>query len=444
MKVRACLTAIVILSVGAVLPAFGQDEILKWNTLALDALKNSSTNPPQCARDLAIVHIAAYDALSSIDRTTQPVYAPWQNTPSPADRVAAVAAAAHRALSSLYPQYQATFDAALNESLNAVGDPSARTQGVNLGTQVADSVLAWRSGDGWNAASTYTPVDEIGHWRPTPPNYTPPLAPQWGNVTPFALVTPDAFMPPPPPALTSPEYAAAFNEVKDWGGANSALRTADQDEIAAFWNDFPGTTAAPAGKWNLIGQELAVQQQTDMARNARMFALMNLALADAGIVCWKAKYDYDLWRPIDAIRMADQDNNPGTDPDTEWEPNWPTPPFPEYTSGHSTFSGAGAEILALVLGTDNIPFTLAAGFDVLPGVTRSYDTISDAALEAGMSRIYGGIHFQFANVNGLACGSDIARYVFETCCLPVPEPATLLFFGFGVLALKLRRKTVLK
>ncbi len=235
--------------------------------------------------------------------------------------------------------------------------------------------------------------------------------------------------------MTSAEYARAFNEVKVLGVKDSKARTADQTQIAEFWNDFPGPTAAPAGKWNLIAQTLGEQQGNTLAENARMFALLNVTLADAGIVCWDTKYEYELWRPEDAIRNADLDGNPGTLADPDWTPQWPSPAFPEYTSGHSTFSAASAEVLSLFFGTDDIAFDAAAGFDVLPGVLRHYDSITQAALEAGRSRIYGGIHFEFANIAGMQSGQAVADYVFDNYAQPVPVPGTsaLLFFGVACL-----------
>ena len=175
-----------------------------------------------------------------------------------------------------------------------------------------------------------------------------------------------------------------------------------------------------------------------------MFALLNMAMADAGIASWNAKYYYDLWRPEDAIRLADLDGNPLTASDPDWTPLWPSPPFPGYTSGHSSFSGAGSQVLILFFGEDEIAFEIPAGWDVLPGVTRSFDSLTQAAEEAGMSRIYGGIHFMFDNTAGLDVGRSIAYYTFDNYGRVIPEPLTISAWlaGLGTLLAcrRLRRR----
>lgn len=387
------------------------DEVIYWNNVALDIMKQTATPPPKVSRDLAIVHAAIYDALNAIDQT----YAPLYDQPpvvGPASREAAVAAAAYQALVGLYPVWESTLAEDLRARLAGIPDSTAKDNGVALGKRVADHILALRAADRWGADSPYNGSTEPGKWRPTAPGYQPGLAPHGGNLKPFALPNTEDFRPGPPPGLNCPEYTAALEEVRSWGGANSTARTPDQTQIAHFWSDSPGATASPPGKWNLIAQTLSERQHNTLAENARLFALLNLALADAGIVCWNTKYTYEFWRPVDAIHLADADGNPDTSADPNWSPLLTTPPFPEYMSGHSTFSGAAARILSLFVGTDDIPFATAAGFEVLPGVTRSFPRISAAAQEAGISRVYGGIHFGFSNREGLACGARIADYVF--------------------------------
>jgi hypothetical protein len=410
------------------------DEVTYWNSVALDIAKEAATAPPQVGRDLAIVHSAIYDALSAIDATHEPLfYTP--TVTAPVSREAAVAAAAHEALTGLYPGYETWLNDLLGARLSGIPDGAAQDSGVALGRNVADNMLAWRASDGWNRSVAYPGGTGPGQWRPTPPTYQPAVAPQWGDVRPFGIVRSDDYVPGPPPALTSPEYAAAVNEVKRLGSVNSTARTPEQTQIAEFWSDYPGATASPVGKWNLIAQTVAGQQGNTLAENARMFALLNVSLADAGIVCWDTKYTYGLWRPIDAIRLADTDGNPATLADPDWTPLLPSPAFPEYVSGHSTFSGAAAEILALFFGTDDIAFETEAGFGVLPGVTRSYGSLSEAALEAGRSRIYGGIHFEFSNTTGRECGIAIADYVFDNYAQPVPAPGAVLLVLIGAAGL---------
>ena len=423
-------------------PAGRADEVTFWNSIALDIMRESMTHPPRVGRDLAIVHSSIYDALNAIDRMHTPLfYQP--SLAGPASREAAVAAAAHEALVGLYPTYETSLNGLFNARLAAIPDGRARDTGIALGRSVADNMLTLRASDGWNAGSVYEGGTKPGQWRPTPPGFQPALAPHWGNVKPFAIPGVEEFRPGPPPALGSHEYAVALNETKLLGASDSTVRTPDQTQIAEFWNDYPGLTAAPAGKWNLIAQTLGEQQGNTLAQNARMLALLNVSLADVGIVCWDTKYTYGLWRPEDAIRLADTDGNPGTLADPDWTPLWPSPAFPEYNSGHSSFSGASAEILSLFFGTDDIAFDAGAGFDVLPGVTRHYDSISEAALEAGRSRIYGGIHFQFANVAGMESGRAIAEYVYANFAAPVPAPGGAALILIGIACLSRARRTIL-
>jgi hypothetical protein len=416
------------------IPTGSADEVTYWNRVALDILKESATAPPKAARDLAIVQAAVYDALNAIDRTHDPLF--FQPSISgPASLESAVAGAASQALVGLYPDYETRLDDTLSARLGDIPAGPARNNGVALGQVVADNMLALRASDGWAADGIDVGNTPPGQWRPTPPEYQSGLAPHWGSVDLFSISSSARFLPGPPPALDSPEYAQALREVKLLGASDSTTRTPDQTQIAVFWDDPSGITAAPPGKWNLIGQTLAGQQGNSLAENARMLALLNLALADASIIAWETKYTYNLWRPEDAIRLADTDGNPATHADPDWMPLLPSPAFPEYTSGHSTFGGAAAEMLSLFFGTDDIVFEIGAGFDVLPGVTRSYESISEAALENGRSRIYGGIHFQFSNIAGLECGQAIAADIFRNCAQRIPAPGASVLTMIGISSL---------
>jgi hypothetical protein len=214
-----------------------------------------------------------------------------------------------------------------------------------------------------------------------------------------------------------------LNLTKQLGGKESTARTPEQTAIAFFWADGAGSVTPP-GHWNLIARDVALQKGNTLEQNSRLFALLNLAEADAGIACWDCKFAANYWRPITAIQHAGEDGNAATEPDPKWEPLLPTPPFPEYTSGHSTFSGAAATVLASFFGEDNIQFTTTA--DALPGFSRTFNSFWEAAAEAGMSRIYGGIHFMSANQQGLLCGTRIAAYVTEKFLLEKPEAAAPL------------------
>jgi hypothetical protein len=363
--------------------------VAQWNEAALAAVKAERTPPPVAARNLAVVHVAMYDAVALASGAYRPFYAD----------AAAAAVAAHRALAGLYPRRTDEFDAVLDATLARVPDGPAKTRGVEHGLAVAEQVLKRRAGDTTAAAThSYKPADEAGRWRPTPAKFAEPLLPGWANVKGFAVIDRAAFRPPGPPKLDSDAYAATLRELRAVGGTTSETRTKDQTEVAHFWAGGEGTVTPP-GHWNRIAQSVAADKKLSLAESARLFALLNVAMADAALVCWECKFKFDVWRPVTAIRAVEPD----------WTPLLPTPPFPAYTSGHSSFSGAAAAALAAFFGTDRVSFSTAS--DGLPGVSRSFDSFSAAAREAGMSRIYGGIHWAFDNTDGLACGREIGEYV---------------------------------
>lgn len=386
----------------------GTDVVLDWNATLLNAVATDNTAPPVAARNMAMVHVAIYDAVNAIDQTHSDYYVDAV-APQGASREAAAVAAAHRILVNLYPTQTATFNTQLALSLAEVADGQSENDGVALGQFVADQILDWRSTDGSSNLVDYTPGTEPGDWQPTPPGFLPALLPQWFDVTPFAITSTDQFQPDGPEALDSAKYATEFNQVKELGSIDSTTRTDDQTEIAKFWADGPGTFTPP-GHWNQIAESVALAQGNTLSENARLFALLNIAQADAAIVAWDAKYEYDLWRPVTAIQQADTDGNPDTIADPNWEPVLVTPPFPEYVSGHSTFSGAADAVLTSFFG-DNLSFT--TGSLSTPGISRSFNSFSEAASEAGMSRIYGGIHFDSGNEDGLAAGRALGNYVAE-------------------------------
>lgn len=392
------------------------DMVLQWNEVLLDAIRVDRTAPPLAARNMAIVHIAIYDAVNAIDPTHE-AYARRQHGPKDASPEAAVAAAAHRTLIELFPAQKATFDAALAASLDEVTNGPAENKGIALGRSVAQEILALRRHDGADREVSYTMGSDPGDWQPTPPAFQQvPVLPQWPELTPFAMDEGGQFRPPPPPALTSVEYTTSYNEVKSIGSATSVTRTPEQTAIARFWINGPGT-ATPPGHWNMVAQVVADSEGTTLAENARLFALLNIALADAGIVSWDCKYAFNFWRPVTGIRAGDSDGNPDTGGDPTWLPLIGTPPFPAYTSGHSTFSAAAAAVLADFFGRDDISFTLAS--ETPDAADRSFTSFSEAAAESGLSRIYGGIHWSFDNVQGLTTGADLGHFVFAHVLRPV-------------------------
>lgn len=394
--------------------ALAANPVVRWNGLALDAIRFANTPPPVASRNLAILHLAIFDAANGLGGPCVS-YRPLWNAPSSGSVDAAIAAAANRVLRLSWPQFAYTFDAELSAQLLALPSGGFREAGVAWGRQVADSLLRERDFDGANLGVDYRASVGLGRWQPTPVLYGSALLPQWPGVRPFALARGDQFRPPAPPPLSSAEWATECNEVKALGAADSLVRTAEQTEIAWFWADAQGTQTPP-GHWNDVAVQLAEARRLSLLETARLFALLNLALADAAIACWDAKYAYDWWRPITAIRAADTDGNPATSADRGWTPLISTPPFPEHVSGHSTFSAAAATVLSAFGGSDRFSFTLRS--DGLFGVTRSFNRFSDAAVEAGLSRIYGGIHFQAANEGGQALGRAIGQFVTANYLLP--------------------------
>jgi hypothetical protein len=378
------------------------DAVLRWNEEALRAIRADRTPPPVAARNLAVLHVALYDAVAGADGSYR-AFRTGLPTPG-ADTQAAASVAAHRVLIELYPARVDELDTALDDTLGNVPEGPAKVRGIALGQVVAERTLRWRSGDARAARSDYAPRPGLGRWQPTPPGYARPVLPGWGSVPCFALADTAAFRPPGPPDVTSEAFAASYREVRALGAANSAVRTREQTQVALFWADGEGTVTPP-GHWNRIAQAVAVDRNLTLAEKARLFAALNVAMADAAVVCWECKYRFDVWRPVTAIRSAG--TGLGSDPD--WAPLLPTPPFPAYTSGHSSFSAAAAAALAAVLGTDEVRFSTTS--EGLPGVTRSFASFSAAAEEAGMSRIYGGIHWSFDNTDGLKCGRDVGGYV---------------------------------
>ncbi|MCL4839073.1 MAG: vanadium-dependent haloperoxidase [Thermoanaerobaculia bacterium] len=406
--------------------------VLDWNQACLEAIREEGTAPPVASRALAMVHVAVHDAVSGISGGFAP-YHVTRAAPTPASPEAAAAAAAHRVLAEVFPAHLAAWDARLAAHLSTIPDGPPKDAGVSWGSEVGEAILALRADDGASATATHTPPAGSGWWEPALPAYAGPLLPQWPVVTPWAMRTGDQLRPPAPPAPHTREYALAFDEVYWLGGADSPLRSAEQSEIALFWADGPGT-ATPPGHWHEIAQQLAIQEGLSLPETARLFALLGIAEADAAILAWDAKYWYSHWRPLPAIHAADQDGNPETFPDPGWRPYVATPPFPAYVSGHSTFSGAAARLLALVLGRDDISFATTS--NGLPGVTRAFDSLWEAAEEAGQSRIYGGIHWQYDNRLGLDAGRALAEVVFFEHLRPliaptpcVPGPAHLCLQG---------------
>jgi hypothetical protein len=389
--------------------------VVQWNGILLGIVRTPGTQPAtiHSTRSFAIMHAAIYDAVNSIEGTNQPYLVRLAGAPRDASQEAAAVVAAHEVLAQLYPGVQAMLDAELQTSLDQIPGGAAKTSGMEIGQMVADNILGVRASDGSAApAQPFVPGTNPGDYQSTPPNFPKPAFTNWSHVTPFALSRADQFRPAPPPPLTSDGYAQSFNEVKALGQNTSTVRTADQTLIGRFWG------GAIQNYWNEIAQTAAVAGRLDVARSARLFALLNLSMADTVIAFYDAKYTYQFWRPVTAIRAADQDGNAQTDADPNWLPlPTNTAADPSYPGAHAAISGAGATVLDSFFRQDR--FKLEVTSEVMPGVLRSFNGFSAAADEASVSRIYAGQHFSFDESAGRRLGRKVARFVIGNFLTPV-------------------------
>ena len=393
------------------------DMVLRWNEVARTAIRVDRTPPPIAARNLAILSVAVCDSVSAVLDTRMPLIADVKVGPKVAGMIgdpnaaeAAAISSAHRVLVNLYPEQQTALDEAYCKSVSELAAGPFRDAGIALGRFVADKVLDWRAADCQFIGGTHVSREAFGIWRPTGPDFTPALLPDWTKAPAFAVREESLPKLKGPPPLSSAEYWAAFNDVRAFGARDSAVRTAEQTETANFWADGVGTST-PIGHWNKIAADVSRARGLPLADNARLLAMLNLSLADAGRVCWIIKFRTEYWRPITAIRLVADPKVPNVPLDPNWEPLLQTPPFPSYTSGHSTFSGAAAAALVRFFGSDDVRFESTS--EGLPGVKRSYPGFWAAAQEAGRSRIYGGIHFEFDNADGLVIGRAVAENVID-------------------------------
>lgn len=378
-------------------------EITKWNALLLDRIAFARVNPPAASRQIAILSIAQFEAAN----TVQDIYEPYLHgsglsAGSSAKPKPASAQAARDILAFFYPANISFFDSELAVSLAAFSG-TALSQSVAVGQAAAAAILANRTGDGSATAGTgYTaPVPlEDGDWRPTPPAFAPYLLPNWRLVKTFGVPDPAARAAEyTSPALGSIRYNADLAEVREIGGTTSTTRTAEESLIARVWAA-GGGTVTPPGQWIQIAIQVSQSSGLSFMEEAQTFARLGISLADAAIVCWATKYNDQLWRPVTAIQ---------TGLDATWTSYIVTPPFPSYTSGHSTFSGAAAKVLREQTGKNkHDAFTVYS----CPGCTefRTLTKLQDAADEAAMSRVYGGIHYLFDSEDGLEIGKSIGKY----------------------------------
>ena len=441
-----------------------------WNEVAIDASGLDHTpvangevrvfgeqlGPARASRAMAIVHIAVFDAVNAISGQ----YRSYTGLPRAARNTsmeAAIAQAAHDTLSALFPSQQAAFDEQLAHDLDAVNDRRSKERGVVLGQRAAAAILSLRANDGSARAEPRVGIEFLtssdpGKWRQDPVSLIPiALGAYWGEVRPFVMASSAQFRAPPPPALDSAEYAHAFAEAKALGGdgiVTPTRRTVEQTEIGIFWA-YDGTPSlcAPPRLYNQITMQIADHMGSDVFELTRLFALVNTAMADAGIAVWESKYYYEFWRPITGIRESDAsqalsfsgDGNSATVADPTFMPlgapasnltgpNF-TPPFPAYPSGHAGFGGALFQVLRRFYARDHIAFTFVS--DEFNGVTldhegntrslmpRHFRSLSEAEEENGQSRIYLGIHWRFDKTEGIAQGRRVAEHVFNHAFRPV-------------------------
>jgi hypothetical protein len=377
------------------------DVITDWNEKVVTAGVKASQAPFVHTRSAAIVHVAMFDAVNSIERRYMPYRVQLSAAPG-TSREAAAAAAAHFALVRLYPDQAKDFDAYYQASLAAVPDGEPKSKGVQLGEQVAAEILALRAKDGANAPNTYRPYTVAGIYVPT----ALPVATGWGQVTPFTLKEGSQFRPPAPVSLQSAQWAKDCDEIKKMGAKIGSGRTAEQTDIARLW-----------GLHNPVARQLAATKTLDIVDDARLFALYAMAMADSYIAVFDTKYTYNFWRPVTAIRNADIDGNDATERDPVWEPFIPTPMHPEYPCAHCINSAAGAAVLEAFFG-DAVPaFSLTS--PTAPGVTRRFSRLSDYVSESINARVYDGVHYRTSGEVGAAMGRKIGEYSVQNFLKPI-------------------------
>ena len=334
--------AVLGLTLASALASTGRaDTVTDWNKIMQDTVTASggtpASNPNHQTRWGAIVQLAVFEAVNSIDRSYEP-YIAYLDAPADASLDAAVIVAAHDTLVALRPLSAATLDTKRDDALASIDPGPAKDAGMAVGAAAAAAMLGLRAGDGWDANPPYTPGTDPGDWQPLPGQT--PVVPGWGQVVPFGIESGSQFRLPAPPGLQTEKYAAAYNEVKLLGRIDSAFRPQDRTDVAKFY-----ASASTVFVFNSAGRQVSLAQDLSLTENARVFALLATAMADASIACWDSKYYYNFWRPQAAIRNGDIDGNPLTDADPEWLPLIATPAHPSYASGHATVSGSARAVL---------------------------------------------------------------------------------------------------
>jgi len=409
-SVRAA-TIVAWLALGAAGPAYA-NVVTDWDEKAIAAVAPLASVPspytPYAAyRMMGLVHVAMFDAVNSIERRYRPYLVQLPADPG-TSKEAAAAAAATAVLATIDARTAGEMKIALTSYLASIPDGTAKSEGVKLGEAVAGKVLAARANDGSDAPDDLRPRTTPGVYVPTPTM----RGPMWPRVKPFAMASPSQFRPGPPIALDSPEWATDFNELKDYGGQKSVKRTAQQTETARFW-----LVAGPVAYHPFLRQ-LAIAKQMDVVESARFMALGAIAINDALIAVLDAKYHYNFWRPITAIRNGDIDGNQATDREATWQPIADTPMHPEYPCAHCIVSGSVAGVVNAVLGTDDIP-EIAVTSPTALGVTHRWTNMANFTQEVANARIWAGFHYRFSTRVGRDMGLKIGEYAVKNVLQPV-------------------------
>jgi membrane-associated phospholipid phosphatase len=387
------------------------DAVTDWNAILVESLRVTNAAPPNSGRLAATVHGAVYDAVNGIVGRYTPLRVAGSAPPG-ASRDAAAIEAAYRTLSWAFPERQSDLDAYRAQSLAAIAadhleglqSPSVQ-RGLHWGQLVADEYIGWRSNDGFAPPPPpFIGSTALGVWRPTPPAFAAGAFPQLGHTLPFALSNLDAYATRGPPEVWSHEYASDFNEILAIGGTSAMLSARD---IAFFWR--PNSVVS----WNEVARELSEGAALTLIENARLFALLNVAMADATRACWRDKYDYVFWRPITANEFANEDGNGDTAPLDAWNTLFATPNHPEYPSGHSAISASATTALASLFG-ETTPFSMTTTDPAALQKTRSYSSFDAASDEVNDSRVYAGLHFRSAVVDGQALGRAVAEAILAS------------------------------
>jgi hypothetical protein len=390
------------------------DVVTDWNQTALHATDVAGFGPPPQTRAMAMVHAAIYDAVNAIDRR-HAVYVVDVKAPSGASQEAAAAAAAHGILVRLFPAQQPALDAALSASLGPIAEGDAKTEGLGVGREVAAKLFEARKSDGAGGKVAYAFGTGPGRYQLTPPLNAPPVLPHWGHVKPFVLTSASQFTLPGPPKLDSPLFIRDFNEVKELGARHSAKRTNEQTATAVFWagSEIPALNAA--------ARAAVASKGTSLVDNARLFAYLNMAMADALIAGFHVKYRVNAWRPITAIRNAAALGNGALTADPGWEPMLVTPPHPEYPSAHCLATGAAAEVLQDFLGSDRLHLSV-----IQPplGVHRQWESLTQIVKEMEDVRVWSGIHFRTSDEHGTQLGRRIGAHALQSALRPVSPAAS--------------------